>query len=352
MYHLLLLLFRKSYWRMLLRKATWAEAWLSLTRVHKDRRARRHLRQVFLLALIPAIVIIYVLWLVGSGAWIIVPFLIPIIWWRSRRAKQDDQPLHIAPQPEPVNRVLTDTEKLRLRRYFAELALLYASMVARAGSEGFLKEKVLPEGAEVTSRRKYMELMKSTGIWDRMARVDREAMMMPDGHWDWARINQVALALEPLRLLRWLLQVDYYLPLVGQQLKGDYAIAYTLLPTVDKLLAGTALADLESVRMGKEAAEVFFQRCLAESITRGYYETNDEEAAAWAKRVSGSLGGRQHEDFVLGGKLVSEASEEEVLWATSLSRRRTGFLNWVAEVMESGKAPEGEFFAVCLEEAS
>ena len=337
---------------MLLRKATWAEAWQSVTRVHKDRRARQHVWRVVMLALIPMLALAYAAWLIGSGAWIILPFLVPLLWWRSRQAKADDQPLHIAPQPDPVHRVLTDTEKLSLRRYFADLALLYAGMVARAGSEGFLKEKVLPEGAEVTSRRKYMELMKSAGIWDRMASVDREAMMMPDGHWDWARINQVALALEPLRLLRWLLQIDYYLPLVGQQLKGDYAIAYTLLPAVDKLLAGTELADIESVRMGREAADVFFQRCLAEGISRGYYETTDEAARAWAKSVAGSLGGRQHEDFVLGGKLVSEASEDEVMWATSLSRRRAGFLGWVAEVMESGKVPEGNFFPVCLEEAS
>jgi hypothetical protein len=257
MYPFLLLLFRKSYWRMLLRKATWFEAWMSLTRAHKDRRARRHLLQVSLLLLAPVLLVCYGFWLIGSGAWLFVPILIPIFWWRSRRATQDDKSMRITPGPEPIVRVLSASERLALRRYFAELLVLHAVLLARAGSEGFLKEKVLPEGFEVNSRRVHLETLKSAGLWDRIAREDREAMMMPDGHWEWARINQVALALEPLRLLRWVLQIDFYLPLVGQQLKGDYAIAYELVPLVDKLLACTgpgkaAMVDLETAHMGKE----------------------------------------------------------------------------------------------------
>jgi hypothetical protein len=96
---------------------------------------------------------------------------------------------------------------------------------------------------------------------------------------------------------------------------------------------------------------VFFHRCLAEAISRGYYESENGEATAWAKRVSGALHGQQHDDFVLGGKLVSEATREELLWATSLSRRRTGFLTWVVEVMEAGNVPDGEFYAICGEES-
>jgi hypothetical protein len=349
MYSLFLLLFRKSYWRMLLRKATWIEAWLSLTRAHKDRRARRHLGRLSLMLVVPVLCMAYAFWLIGSGAWIILPLLAPILWWQNRRRNEDQVPVRITPGPEPLVRPMTARERELLRLYFAELTVLYAVMVARAGSEGFLKEKTLPEGFEVTSRRTYLDLLKSAGLWDRMARVDREAMMMPDGHWGWARINQVALGLEPLRLLRWMLQIDFYLPLVGQQLKGDYAIAYELVQVTEKVLGGKDLAELEAVRVGMESAEVFFHRCLAEGISRGYYEVETEEAVAWATRVSTNLRGRQHEDFVLGGKLVSEASRDELLWAVSLSRRRTGFLKWVVEVMEAGKAPEGEFFAVCLE---
>jgi len=110
------------------------------------------------------------------------------------------------------------------------------------------------------------------------------------------------------------------------------------------------MADATSVSVAVDSAEVFFHRRLAEGITRGYYEVDSEESSAWAARVSTNLCGRQHEDLVLGCKLVSESCKDELLWATSLSRRRTGFLKWVVQLMEAGQAPDGELFAICLEE--
>jgi len=349
MYSLFRLLFRSNYWRMVLRKATWVEALQSLRRAHKDKRARRHLGRLFLLLLTPALCIGYLAWLVGSGAWLFIPFVIPVIWWMNRGAKRDAEPLHVAPTPELELRELSEEDRLALRLYFAELAVLHAVMVDRAGSERFQKEKQLPEGVEVTSRRVHLDLLKRIGIWEKMAAEDREALMMPDGHWEWAMINRVALAMEPLRLFRWILRIDFYLPVVGQQLSGDFAIAHELVLEPRKALDGVKMADMEMMRVGRDAADQFFQRCLAETISRGYYDPGDAEVVKRAGEISAAMAGQQHRDFVLGSRLVSEAGKEELLWATSLAQRRRNILAWAMSLLEAGQPAEPPLVCVSAE---
>jgi hypothetical protein len=340
MYSLFKLLFRSTYWRMLLRKDTWKEAGVSIRRVHKDRRARKHVLSVFLMLLIPFICLVYAAWFVGTGALFLVPVLIPVVWWRGWREKRDSVPLNIVPKPEPIEKVLSDEEARSLRQYFAELAIFYAVMIDRAGSESFLKTKILPEGFEVISRRLHLDLLKAQNLWERMARADREAMMMADGHWERERVNQVSLALELLRLLRWMLRLDFYLPVVGQQLRNDYGIANEIAKTPQKVMDGTALIDISTMRIGRDATKNYFLRCIAEGISRGYYEASNDDAAVWAKEVSEGLQGKQHDDLVLGAKLVSETTEEDLRWAVSLSQRRWDFLSWAMRIMEEGKTPE------------
>jgi hypothetical protein len=349
MFSLFRLVFKSHYWRMLLRRATWLEASLSFKRAHKDNRARKHLLGLVILLLVPLLCVVYLAWLARSGAWLFIPFLLPILWWRARSAKRDDVPVHIAPTPEPVTKDLTEEERAAMRRYLAELTLIHAVMVDRAGSERFLKEKELPEGIEVTSRRTHLDLLKARNLWERLAREDREAIMMPDGHWDWTRINQVALAMERLRLLRWILRIDFYLPLVGQQLKGDFTVAHELVKEPQKVLGGNKLADLTMMQTGKEAAEHYFQRCLAEAISRGYYSPDDEEMVERARKLSASMAGRQSDDLVLGSALVSEASKDHLMWATSLSYRRCSFLGWTISLLEAGEPPDPPFASVVEE---
>ena len=201
-------------------------------------------------------------------------------------------------------------------------------MIDRAGSESFLKNKTLPEGVEVTSRRIHLDLLRTHNLWEKMARPDREAMMMADDHWDWPLINQASLAIEHLRLVRWLLRIDFYLPVIGQQLRGDYALAKEVVNESQKVIAGKDLADLPMVRIGRDAAQQYLARCVAEGIHRGYYQAVNENVASWAKGLAEELKGKQHDDLVLGEKIVSEATESELRWATALSQRRLNFLNW------------------------
>jgi len=340
MLSLFMMLFRKSYWQMLLRRGTWHEAWLSLRRAHKDRRARKHLGQVALLALAPALVLLYFLWLVGSGALILLVILIPIWgiqWWRARR--RNEPVTSIVPSNLPTPRELTADERRELRKGFGRLTIFYAVMVDRAGTERFLKEKILPEGAEVVARRIYLDLLKREGLWDRMSRADRETMMMPEGHWDWRRINAISVGIEPLRLLRWILRLDFYLPHIGHQLRGDFRQAHELVSTPRIVYAGEEMATAEMLETGLDAARNYYVRCLAEEITRGYRTVDEEESADWAHELTSALAGKQHDDLVLGDKLVSEVAREELEWATLLAFKRFQFLNWALRMMKDGAMP-------------
>jgi hypothetical protein len=339
MFSLFSLIFKNSYWQMILRKATWFEAGLNAKRLHKDRRARKHLMALGLMLLLPFLCLAYLAWLAGSGALFLIPFIIPVMLWRKRSEKQDSVTVHIVSPIESVDRQLSEPENKALHSYFAELALVFAAMVDRAGSEKYLAEKELPEGIEVISRRFHLDLLKKAGIWEKMAQLDREAMMLPDGHWTEDLINQVAMSIEPLRLFRWILGIDFFLPVVGMQLKGDFKLASEIVRAPDKVLKGKYLRDVSTIRVGRDAAEQFFLRCMAEAISRGYFEPENEDIAQWAKGVSLEVGGQQHEDLVLGEKLVSEATAEDLLWAVSLSRRRKEFLTWTITVLQSSSPP-------------
>lgn len=328
---------------MLLRKGTWQEAGQSLKRVHKDRRARKHVLAVGALAIIPVLCLVYLVWLAGTGAIFLLPLVLPILWWRSRREKQDVVPLHIVPPPEPVERLLSQTEQQAVRKYFAGLALVGAVLVNRAGSESYLREKEMPDGVEVTTRRVHLQLLRERGLWEEIAAQDRELMMLPDGHWEWQQICRVAEIAEQIRLLRWILRLDFYLPLVGQQLKPDYGAARKMVDDPGELFAGRELATPAMLEAGIEAATTVYVRCLAEGISRGNVQAMKEETAAWAKQLSADLAGKQHEDIVLGDKLVSEATDDTLMRALSLGLRRREFLRWCLARMEGSTPPELPF---------
>ncbi len=52
------------------------------------------------------------------------------------------------------------------------------------------------------------------------------------------------------------------------------------------------------------------------------------------------MAGKQHEDLILGDKLVSEAGREELVWATRLALRRMIFLNFAGVTMDKANAPQ------------
>jgi hypothetical protein len=344
MYSLFLLLFKKSYWQMLLSGSTWRSAGHSLRRAHKDRRALKHLGRLAWLCLIPILCLAYLAWLAGTGAIYLLPFVIPVIWFIRRNHKRNDPAaLSLLQKPAPIHRELTPEDRATLRTFFAKLALTYAVFIDRAGSEAFLKEKVLPEGVQVVSRRIHIDLLKTHGLWDLIGPDDRVAMMMPDGAWDQRHIHIASTGFEALRLLRWILRIDFYLPAIGQQLQFSYKLANELVRAPEKLLGPSASPELALQPMletGRDVAREYLIRCYAEEVTRGYSVPEKEDTANWAQNLAQSLSGKQSADLVLDGKLVSEADEPTLRRATQLARMRMDYLNWAIYIENNPTPPQ------------
>jgi hypothetical protein len=325
---------------MLVRADTWRGAWLNLRRAHKDRRARKQLIQLAWACLIPFVCLAYAIWIFRVNALVVIPILIPIFIWQAIRGKERREQAEAQRRQSNPHRELDPQQMDAFRAYFADVALIYAVMLDRAGSERYVQEKVLPEGIEITTRRVHLDVLKSTGLWDKMDQRDREAMMAPDGSWSRDWIEHLTMGFEPLRLLRWLLKVDSFLPNIGQQLRFDYKLANEIVRAPEKLRSGKAVVQTSVIEVGRRAAEGFYNRCIAEQIHRGYVEPKDEHSSQVAARIATSMADKQHEDLVLGVKLVSEASRDELIWATMLARRRLGFFHWTLVAMNNGAPPE------------
>jgi hypothetical protein len=352
MYSFFLLLLKKTYWQMLFSPGIWANAGHSLRRAHKDRRALKQLGRLALLCLIPFLCVAYLAWLTSAGALFLIPVIVLVGWFFRRNAGKDDQAsLSIAQKPPPVHREISAEEGLLLREYFCNLALIYAVLLDRAGSEAFLKQKVLPEGVEVVSRRIHIHLLKSHDLWDRIGQADREAMMMPDGAWEWWQINVVSSRYEALRLLRWILRIDFFLPAIGQQLSFNSKLANELVRVPEKLFQGHELATQTMIESARDVAREYLIRCFAEEVNRGYTVPEKEGAKEWAHDLSSRLGGKQSADSVLDGKLVSETDEETLRRATQLSRMRRGYLEWAISVLDGPILPELEVSCFAPREA-
>jgi hypothetical protein len=191
-------LFSVRFWRSVSLRSFWREAGLSIRRSHKDPRARKFLLAFLFLLLLLLLCLAYFVLLVKTGAIFIFPFVIPFFWWIRRGHKRDDVPQITLRRSSPVTPV--DAENPEVRVYLGQMAVLYATMLDRAGSESFLRNQELPDGIEVISRRTHIDLLRMSEVWDKMATADREAMMIADGQWPPELIASTSLGLEPLRL--------------------------------------------------------------------------------------------------------------------------------------------------------
>lgn len=324
------ILFSRKYWRILKRGATWRTGSVSVRRLHKDKRAWKQLLVILLLLSLPFLCLFYVAWVMASGGGVVGLGIMLIVvgvggfrkrYVESNRGKLQTLKLSEAPkrtEPSPA-----------FRREVANLALLHAFLVDRAGSEGFLCTKVLPEGIEIITRRRHLDILRKFKLYERLGDVERDLLLLPDGHWDMETIRNVELAIEPLRILRWLLRLDDFLPNIGASLVLDYRMASSIASNPGALFKGKTLVSEEDIAVGQEAADNYLSRCFAEGLDRGFYEGSDQARAEWAKDVVRELGGRESEDFLLGTSIVSNANDDTVKRAALLALRRSELFNWV-----------------------
>jgi hypothetical protein len=104
----------------------------------------------------------------------------------------------------------------------------------------------------------------------------------------------------PYAFLRWVLRIDYFLPTIGRAADLSYAVAHEIVVNARTALGTGKMIDLDSLATAHRAAEDYFYRCAAETISRGYHESDDELVKEWAHVVSETLAGKQGEDLLLG----------------------------------------------------
>lgn len=336
-----------NYWRTLLRQSTWRQAKFSLYRVTKDKRARKHLLRFLLQLASP------VFWLVAAA--VLVGASIAMVAVGGAAAISSVAPLFgicfglaigalihasrreaaAARMPQPLS-----PDQLRsVHAFFVELALIFAVLADRANSEAFLKEKVLPYTIEIISRRVHIELLKSRNLWDKLSPSERQVLMIPGGEWPWPTIHQAASFQEQLRLVRWILRLDFFLPDLGLQPQFKPRSYKELILDPKKLLESPRLIRLHDLEAAREAAKNVHLRCAAEEIIRGYHGPEKAESAPWAQHVSATYGGKQSEDLLIGDTIVSEVSELILRQTTILTRTRTEFLTWAGTILDGSIPP-------------
>ena len=342
MYQLFRLLFQNNYWRMLTGRNTWSRARMSMRRAHKDGRARKYLLAVALLLLLPVLAIVYLMFVIGSGTIVFVPFVIPVLWWIQRSNKKEDQAtLSIGPATRSKQVPNAALDERALREYLCKLGLAYAVFVDRALSESYLSRNGLPEGHEAVARRTHMEVLKRAGVWECLAQKDRDVLIDADGKWEWQRIHQMALGIEPLLVIRWILRIDFHLPLIAHPFEVDSKLAREIIQNPEMLAKSTKLIDTAEMEIVREASRVFEARCAAELISRGHIKANDEATLKWADNASSALSGKQSEDLLIDGHIVSEVDEDKIGWAMALAHQRAEFLESAISLLE-GKTAIGE----------
>jgi hypothetical protein len=341
MWSILRLVFSANYWRMMARWETWRVGLVALRRLHKDKRAWKHVRHLLFLISAPFLAPLCALLILTPGG-LIGTFIAMGRSPERRRKAASEAALKAAsglPPPPPT---------AELRREMAELALLHAVLADRAGSESFVRNKVLPEGIEVITRRRHLQILRDHGLYERLGDAERDLLLLPDGHWEQAMIDHVAMALEPLRLLRWVLRVDFFLPPVGATMAADYRLAGSIVKEPELLFRGDKFIGIDDLRIGITAANQWFYRCYAEGLRRELYSSVNEQEAAAAKEYAGKLSGKEGDDMLIGATIVSATKDADVRLATTLGLRRWQILGWVRQRMYGEVEARGRLEAFYL----
>ncbi len=354
------LIFSKAFWTPLRRRAFWRDTWFAMFRVHKDQRAqaqvRMALRLLCAMILLGGVVTTLVVAIgfsdspatdvMGSVfAYVWLPALAVFTVLSFMAGGQSKRSTH---SPREV-RVWTDERLYRpsVRKEIAELTVTYAILLDRAGSEAFLAAKTLPVEIEVTTRQSHVSILRERGLWDRLGSKEKELLMRPDKGWEAVEIdNVINRLLEPMRMLRWVLRIDQFLPNAGQDPSAKMAMARELVNDPQRVLSGYDLISRCDLEMAREAAHAYFQRCWAEGVTRGYFEPQSEANLEWSKGYAERLEGREGDDLVIEATIVSKADEATIRQVTSVALLRLQTCDWLMRVISGKVGLKGELAVI------
>ena len=157
-----------------------------------------------------------------------------------------------------------------------DLAYGALAVAERAVSELWLSRHTIPEGFEPAARRIQIEALRKTGTWNTMPAAARHWMMRPDGGWPPATVADVLAGAEILHSLLWVLYLTPELrPVEG--LSAPISLKETAAALRKPVRGVRPTWDL---RVERNKAQTYFQRCFAEGVYRGTVSVQDEEQRA------------------------------------------------------------------------
>jgi hypothetical protein len=228
-------------------------------------------------------------------------------------------------QPRQPNADAAVSEEVR--EHLVERLTITAALLIRSGSERYLSEHTVPQGAEVQTRQVHNRILRQHGLWDKLAAEERDLLMLPDGEWPHDQPKRVIEWSEQLRLLRWVLRIDRELAPLAHVPPIDFVLA-------SEVLEGKAVATQPplpswDIRPEHDVAEVYHARTLAELQGRGLAADN-ASFAAWADTVRAQFQG-DSQDLTAGAGTVADLDDDQLHYLAALSAAREQYASELVE---------------------
>jgi hypothetical protein len=234
-----------------------------------------------------------------------------------------------------------------IRSRLASDGFALSILLSRAGSEHMLREKILPPEIEVVARRFYIDQLHKLKEWDRLPTQVRNLLLMPDGHWPLELIATLRESFETLRCIRWVLRIDKVLEPLTYLPKMKYKSALELVEKPDQLLTGIGMLEIWDIRVERNKSDVFFSRCYAEAIGRGWVNDEDKNSQTWAINVYESARDIENRDVLVGYETVGELDEMTLRYITGIAFQRYKCLQLIMNLSDEADSWE-EWTGLCF----
>ena len=296
----------------------WRSYWVALRRSKRDQRDRKNVIK-FTVGLL--FFTAYYGYVIGSfalnGAGSILLIFVSVIagalllGWISNRSDEK------AAERE----ALADVDTV-LRTRLAQDCFIIATVLSRASSEATLREKELPSGVEVITRRVQIDKLRTLSEWETLTSEVRELLLLPDGHWSQRQIQSTYTYFEIVRCLRWVLCADNSLTPLSAFPKMNYGDSHSIFANPTPILSGGRLRPTWDLRVERNKADAFFSRCLAEAIGRGTISASGDETKTWASDVNETARLPEVRDVLAGVQTISEVDDHTLRYLACLGLQR------------------------------
>lgn len=319
--------------RQIFSQEFWRTFWVALRRSRRDRRDLKLVLRLTATVLAFVLYYGYLIWTARAGfdqgtLFIILGaifFVVTALVVRWMANKLDER------QSRKESDLATNKT---LRNRLASDGFALSVLLSRAGSEQMLREKILPPGIEVVTRRFHIDQLRKLDQWDQLPARVRDSLLFPDGHWPQELIISLRRSFEVLRCIRWVLRIDQTLQPLTHFPAMNYKAGEELIGKPDRLFASVGMLETWDIRIERNNADVFFSRCYAEAIGRGMINNDDKSTKSWAIDVYDSARNLETRDMLVGYETVGELSEATLRYIMETAFHRYTTLQLIIDLAE------------------